>query len=827
MLARYSRTLAMPPPTSVNGISATTPAIIKSPATVSISSAPRRRMARRGRRRSVFPRQVDGHLRRRGHPLHRAQQDRSFYVQLWTLVPHATLNPTPEQLKPYETASRGPKFPHHGRGDLLRLGHGHGRAHRPVAGGTRQIRLADNTVSLFQRQRPGGHSRSQRRSQRRRHGRPVPRSQAQPVRRRRPPAGHRPLARPRAGGKIDDKAVVAGVDFAPNGLQSRRRRTARATSSADGEDVSDILLGQSRGPRTPLFWEWRIRIAGEPFHHSPILAIRDGDWKLLLNPDRSRVELYDIPTDSVGDEQPRRRSEPGHRRPAGGRNRWRGRQTSPTGPIDPWAGKNDYPWPKPRSELRPKSAVECPLTLCRGSQRCAKMVSIRCALMMLLLAAPLHAATGPNIVYILCDDLGYGDVQCLNPDGKIATPNIDRLAAAGMIFTDAHSSSAVCTPTRYGILTGRYNWRSRLQKRRAATAIQPRADRAGPAHRAGAAEAARLPHGLHRQVAPRHGLAAEGRRHREGLRRPVEGRLHRADRERPDHASASTTTSASAPRSTCRRTPSSRTIASTDAARRSRRQWIRKRRRRARSDFEAGGRAADARRRKAVEYIGARRRRKTGKPFFLYLPLNSPHTPIVPTQGMAGQERPERLRRLRDGDRRRGRRGARRAGQGRPRGQHARRSSPATTAARPGRELSGSSRARAITPATCSAATRPTSGTAATAFRSSSAGRARSSPARGATRLICLTDLMATGADIVGAKLPDNAGEDSVSILPALAAGRRSRCARPSCIIRSTAPSPSARASGSSNSAPAPAAGATRGRAGDDQSKLPACSSTT
>ncbi|HUY89983.1 MAG TPA: arylsulfatase [Pirellulales bacterium] len=72
-------------------------------------------------------------------------------------------------------------------------------------------------------------------------------------------------------------------------------------------------------------------------------------------------------------------------------------------------------------------------------------------------------AQRPNIVVILADDLGYGDVKCLNPEGKIATPNMDRLAAGGMIFTDAHSSSSVCTPTRYGVLTGRYNWRSRLQ----------------------------------------------------------------------------------------------------------------------------------------------------------------------------------------------------------------------------------------------------------------------------------------------------------------------------------------------------------------------------
>ena len=70
----------------------------------------------------------------------------------------------------------------------------------------------------------------------------------------------------------------------------------------------------------------------------------------------------------------------------------------------------------------------------------------------------------PNIVFILADDLGYGDLSCLNPESKISTPNLDRLASQGMIFTDAHSGSAVCTPTRYGILTGRYCWRSRLKK---------------------------------------------------------------------------------------------------------------------------------------------------------------------------------------------------------------------------------------------------------------------------------------------------------------------------------------------------------------------------
>ena len=70
----------------------------------------------------------------------------------------------------------------------------------------------------------------------------------------------------------------------------------------------------------------------------------------------------------------------------------------------------------------------------------------------------------PNIIYVLADDLGYGDIKAFNENGKIKTPNIDKLASEGMKFTDAHTSSAVCTPTRYGILTGRYNWRSPLKQ---------------------------------------------------------------------------------------------------------------------------------------------------------------------------------------------------------------------------------------------------------------------------------------------------------------------------------------------------------------------------
>ncbi|NNE93297.1 MAG: arylsulfatase [Verrucomicrobiales bacterium] len=74
-------------------------------------------------------------------------------------------------------------------------------------------------------------------------------------------------------------------------------------------------------------------------------------------------------------------------------------------------------------------------------------------------------AETPNIVYILADDMGIGDVTCYNEDSKTPTPHIDRLATEGMRFTDAHTPSAVCTPTRYGLLTGRYSWRTRLKYR--------------------------------------------------------------------------------------------------------------------------------------------------------------------------------------------------------------------------------------------------------------------------------------------------------------------------------------------------------------------------
>lgn len=93
------------------------------------------------------------------------------------------------------------------------------------------------------------------------------------------------------------------------------------------------------------------------------------------------------------------------------------------------------------------------------------MKNLLATLLLIASCALAVADSKPNIVYIICDDLGYGDIQCLAPEtSKIPTPNADQLALEGMTFTDAHSGSSVCTPTRYGIMTGRYSWRTKLQK---------------------------------------------------------------------------------------------------------------------------------------------------------------------------------------------------------------------------------------------------------------------------------------------------------------------------------------------------------------------------
>lgn len=374
----------------------------------------------------------------------------------------------------------------------------------------------------------------------------------------------------------------------------------------------------------------------------------------------------------------------------------------------------------------------------------------RLVTLLALLLAPLaavHAATGPkpNIVYILADDLGYGDVHCLNPDrGKIATPRIDGLAAQGMIFTDAHSSSSVCTPTRYGILTGRYNWRTRLQSGVLFGYSEPLI----------AADRMTVP-ALLRQ----HGYATAciGKWHlglgiAEGEPSPV---ITDAPTTRGFDSYFGISASLDMPPFAFIEDDHFTEPLTTT------KKWVRS------GPAAAGFEAVDVLptlTRKAVEFV--HRQARAARPFFLYMPLSAPHAPIVPTKEWQGK-----------------------SGLG-DYGDFVMEMDWAvgevlTALDRAG--VAGNTLVFMVSDNGCSPVARIPQLQAQGHFPS---GDLRGMKAdifdgghripfiarwpnrvKGGTRsaqVVCLTDLMATCAEILGTKLPDTAGEDSVSILPTL-----------------------------------------------------------
>ncbi len=254
----------------------------------------------------------------------------------------------------------------------------------------------------------------------------------------------------------------------------------------------------------------------------------------------------------------------------------------------------------------------------------------------------------PNFVYILADDLGYGDVRCLNAEGKISTPHMDRMAKEGMRFTDAHSSSAVCTPTRYGLLTGRYNWRSRL-KSGVQGGMSPDLIEAD---RPTVASFLKL-EGYHTACIGKWHLGFDWKRHpntpafTDNIENGKDG--WRADFTKPfgggplgvgfetyfgiaasldmvpytflenDHVIAQPTTE-KAFLMTAGRPADGSTRGGPASA-----------------DFEAENVLPELTKR-AVSYIKMQAQEsKNGKPFFLYMPLNAPHTPIAPSPEWAGK----------------------------------------------------------------------------------------------------------------------------------------------------------------------------------------------
>ncbi len=393
------------------------------------------------------------------------------------------------------------------------------------------------------------------------------------------------------------------------------------------------------------------------------------------------------------------------------------------------------------------------------------------------LTAAITAATPfkPNIVFILADDLGYGDVRCLNPEGKIATPHIDRLAGEGMIFTDAHSSSAVCSPTRYGILTGRYNWRSRL-KSGVLGGMSPPLIEPGRL----TVPALLKAHGYHTAAIGKWhlGLAWTLQPGAKGFTDTIEKGEDgwRVDFTKPitrgpiqigfDYYFGIAASLDMVPYTFIENDRVTKLPTEDKAFPMMVGRAALTRKGPAASGFEAAE-VLPTLTRRAVEYIGQRTRQaKAGHPFFLYLPLTTPHTPIAPTADWQSQSGLN------------------------PYADFVMQTDASVGAVLASLEAHGLVKDTLVIMTSdngCSPEARFPEllarghnpnfhfrGNKADIFEGGHhipflarwPGHVR--PGTRSEQIICLNDLLATCADVLGVALPANAGEDSVSILPAL-----------------------------------------------------------
>jgi len=383
-------------------------------------------------------------------------------------------------------------------------------------------------------------------------------------------------------------------------------------------------------------------------------------------------------------------------------------------------------------------------------------------------AAPRDAR--PNIVFILADDMGVGDVSLLGGERtKIMTPHIDRIGREGVIFSDAHSASAVCTPTRYGILTGRYPWRSRL-KSGVLGGWSPRLIEEGRL----TVPALLKQHGYHTACIGKWHLgmdwpARDGPQY--GDKIEPGGDVTRVDYTRPIRNGPNAVgfdyyygISASLDMPPYIFIENDRT-AGLPTAQGTAAEFLRA------GPREAGFRADRVLRTlagKAAAYV--RERAATGQPFFLHLCLASPHTPIAPREEFVGKSGltkyldfcletdwavGEVLLALDETGAAASTLVIFTADNG---------CSPAANV----KELE----ARGHFPSHIRRGYKADIWEGGHRVPFVARWRAVVQPGRTCDETICLNDLLATAAAIVGGRLPDNAGEDSVSLLPALSGER-------------------------------------------------------
>ncbi len=275
-----------------------------------------------------------------------------FYVNAWMLVPHAPLNPTDEQMAPYAAFQPEKNIQHKSAaqiyfGSVTDMDQQIGRLFKALD----DLGLSENTLVLFSSDngpedihiKGAGHSGV---------------GTTGPFRGRKRSLYDGGVRMPGIirwpgkvpAGKINDTSVVSGIDWLPS-ICKLVGIPLPKNDKIDGEDMSDVFLGASRNRTTPLMWERRFRSMGEAVQQSPMLAIREGDWKLMMNPDRSRIELYDLGVqaeckdlmefDNQAEKHPDIVNRLSQRLIA-----WR--RELPLGPVEPGAGEILFPWPGAR-----------------------------------------------------------------------------------------------------------------------------------------------------------------------------------------------------------------------------------------------------------------------------------------------------------------------------------------------------------------------------------------------------------------------------------------------------------------------------------------------
>lgn len=272
-------------------------------------------------------------------------KDKAFYCQLWLNDPHAPLAPSQEQMKPFR-GSEPPGFTTPFAvyaATVTEMDRQIGRLLAKLD----ELGLRENTIVIFSSDNgpedieisnaawsgvgSAGPLRGRKRSLYE-GGVRVPFIVRWP---KVTPAGH-----------VNDSTVVSGVDLLPTLCEITGAEMSREVRETfRGQSVAPALRGDEHFRRSrPLFWEWRFAIFDHPWNRSPMLGIREGEWKLLLNPDRSRVELYDIPADPSEQNNVSKQHASVVKRLAAKALAWQ--KTLPPGMVEPSAGKNSYRWPQ-------------------------------------------------------------------------------------------------------------------------------------------------------------------------------------------------------------------------------------------------------------------------------------------------------------------------------------------------------------------------------------------------------------------------------------------------------------------------------------------------